>query len=190
MEGHDLAAILPTVIQIQALQAAENAGVAVTDGAFNNAQEYLKMVLGKEEKAKPGQKVKRATDWAMAFACGCNAGPSARGKAQVGFLANWLNCRGEIPVGRNIKFGRDELTHYYYAQALLGFGREHGHGDWNAYRQEMFDHLQSTQNEDGSWPAADGISVGAVYSTALWCTVLQLDNANHPALPRIQTIVK
>jgi hypothetical protein len=48
----------------------------------------------------------------------------------------------------------------------------------------MFDHLQSSQNKDGSWPAPlesqEGISVGPVYSTAVWCTILQLDKKFHP----------
>jgi hypothetical protein len=49
----------------------------------------------------------------------------------------------------------------------------------------LFDHVQNGQNKDGSWPAGDGISVGSVYSTAIWCTVLQLDNGSHPSKQRI-----
>jgi hypothetical protein len=31
----------------------------------------------------------------------------------------WLKyCRTEIPVGQAIQFGRDDLTHYYFAQAI------------------------------------------------------------------------
>jgi hypothetical protein len=52
----------------------------------------------------------------------------------------------------------------------------------------MFDHLQSSQNKDGSWPAGDGISVGPVYSTALWCTVLQLDKNSHPSTQRVEIV--
>ena len=94
-------------------------------------------------------------------------------------------CQTEIPVGRDIQFGRDELTHYYYAQAVFNLGSDDA---WNDYRTAMFDHLQSSQNKDGSWPAGDGISVGPVYSTAVWCTVLQLDKRSHPSRTAIDAM--
>ena len=84
-------------------------------------------------------------------------------------------CKNEISVGRDIEFGRDEVIHYYYAQAAFSFG-----DNWTGYRTFTFDHLQSHQNKDGSWPAGNGIGVGPVYSTAVWCTILQLDNYSHP----------
>jgi hypothetical protein len=54
----------------------------------------------------------------------------------------------------------------------------------------MFDHLLTSQNDDGSWVAGDGISVGSVYSTAIWCTILQLDNYRHPSRPPIWGRIK
>ena len=49
-----------------------------------------------------------------------------------------------------------------------------------AAQTAMFDHLQSTQHADGSWPASSGLGVGRLYATALWCTLLQLDRGTHP----------
>jgi hypothetical protein len=176
VEGHDFATISATVIQIQALEAAENAGIPVPREAVNDAHEYLKMALEKYAEPKAAQD-RRPADTAAALAC-----------RRVS-KDEWCEyCQAKIPVGRDIKFGRDELTQYYYAQALFQVGGN-GHG-WSVYRTAMFDHLQSSQNKDGSWPAGDGISVGPVYATALWCTVLQLDRRTHPSMPQIEVAVK
>jgi hypothetical protein len=190
MEGHDFDTISATVMQIQALHAAENAGIPVPSAAVNDAREYLKKAIGKYEAAKPAQNPSRPADTAAALACHFRprsfatlAGTKDE-KDELG--EKWLKyCQTEIPMGRDIKFGRDELTHYYYAQAVYNVG-----GDtWSGYRTAMFDHLQSSQNKDGSWPAGDGISVGPVYSTAVWCTVLQLDKRSHPSTRRNDVVI-
>ncbi len=177
VEGHDFDTISATVIQIQALQAAENAGIPVPSETINAAQEYLMWELAKyAEKAKPGQNRKRAEDTAAALACRANP----RGNNDE-LCKAWLKyCQAEIPAGRDIKFGRDELTHYYYSQAVSNFSGE----EWTGYRTATFDHLQNSQNKDGSWPASEGMGVGQVYSTAMWCTVLQLDKRSHPSTRR------
>jgi hypothetical protein len=186
VEGHDFDTISATVIQIQALQAAENAGIPVPREAVNDAQDYLKAALAKkDEQAKAGQNRSRPADTAAALAARFNPdtiqiNATVKPYAMADELCKkWLKyCQAEIPVGRDIKFGRDELTHYYFAQTMSNVGGE----TWTGYRTTMFDHLQSSQNKDGSWPAGDGISVGPVYSTALWCTILQLDKRNHPLI--------
>lgn len=55
VEGHDFALISVTAIQIQALQAAENAGIAIPGGINNDSQEYLTTAIGGYESGKPGQ---------------------------------------------------------------------------------------------------------------------------------------
>jgi hypothetical protein len=179
VEGHDFDEISATAIQIQALQAAENAGIPVPAAAINDGQEYLKKALEKfEQRAKAEQNANRAVDPAAALACRFTQ--SIQGGREDELRKKWLKyCQGEIPVGRKIKFGQDELTHYYYAQAVFNFGGK----TWDTYRTATFDHLKSSQNKDGSWPAGDGISVGPVYSTALSCIILQLDKRSHPSMP-------
>jgi hypothetical protein len=184
VEGHDFDTISATVIQIQALQAAENAGIPCPSEAFTDAQEYLKMAIGRyEEKAKPGQNGSRQTDTAAALACRFLRG--RYGPMKDEWTKKWFKyCETEIPVARDIKFGRDELTHFYYAQAMF-----FGSNNWNGYRTAMFDQLQTSQNKDGSWPAGDGIGVGPVYSTAVWCIILQLDRGSHPSPQPVSEIV-
>jgi len=190
VEGHDFDAIGTTALQIQALQAAEIAGVPVPREAINDAQEYLKNALGKyPDKAKTAQDRTRPVDTAAVLTCTSNRNPyyTTLEVAKEDLPKKWLKyCQSEIPVGRDIQLGRDELVHYYYAQAMFRQGGE----DWNGYRAAMFDHLQSTQNKNGSWPPGDGIGVGPVYSTAMWCIIFQLNRNRHPSMPVYYDIVK
>ena len=177
VEGHDFDEILATAIQIQAMY-------MVREHA-TDAQEYVKVSLEKYEKgAKPGPNRSRPAETAAALACRSNP---LTFLDQHGVCTTWFTyCRTEIPMGRNIQFGRDELTHYYYAQAVYNHTLNVPTPvvAWSDYRTALFDHLQSTQNKDGSWPAPAeaqcGIGVGPVYGTAVWCTILQLDKRNHP----------
>jgi hypothetical protein len=181
VEGHDFDTISATVIQIQALQAAENADIPVPGATINDGKEYLKKAIGKyEEGAKPGQNSSRQADMASALACLFNG----EGRSQDKLGEKWFKyCRTEIAVGRALQFGRDELTHYYFAQAVFNVGGE----TWNGYRTAMFDELKTSQIKDGGWPASDGMSVGPVYATAMWCTILQLDKKSHPSRQRNPT---
>jgi hypothetical protein len=169
VEGHDFANVQATVVQFQALQAAVNAGIPVPQETIRDAREYLKMAM--EKGAGPAET-------AGTLAC---LGRSEYGGSDFKLPQKWFeDCRSRIPVGRDLKLGRDELAHYYLAQAEHQLG-----GDaWKAYRTAMFDRLQESQSKDGSWPAGFGTWTGQVYSTAVWCTVLQLDHNSHPSRER------
>jgi hypothetical protein len=177
VEGHDFDEVAATVIQIQALQAAANAGISIPGNIINDAIYYLDSQLEKCEKAKPKKNSSRMADTVAALAGLIILGDSTTiGERQSN--VKWMkHCESEIPVGRDIKLGRDELTHYYYAQSVF----HHQFDRWADYRKRVFDYLQESQNKDGSWPAGDGISVGRLYSTAAWCVVLQLDKRSHPS---------
>jgi hypothetical protein len=176
VEGHDFATIPATVIQAQALQAAEHVGIALPSGVANDYQVYLKRALDKGL---------GLSDTAAAFAClarpGIGKGENLDG-SKYKSLRKWFDeCRKRMPVGKELTFGHDELAHYYFAQA-----EQHLGGDsWNAYRSKMFDRLRDAQNKDGSWPAGEGTCSGPVYATAVWCTILQLDNESHPSRQRV-----
>jgi hypothetical protein len=191
VEGHDFDLVSTTAIQFQALEAAENAGVTIPGAAIEDALEYLKLALRKHDAKAPNGGA--LTETAAALACIYNTSRNVDLRKGDGFPERpdlrskvLARCQTEIPIGRNIKFGRDELAHYYFAQALFS----HGGDAWLTYRTATFDHLQASQHTDGSWPASNGISAGAVYSTSLWCTVLQLARNRHPSLPRTFDRVK
>jgi hypothetical protein len=190
MEGHDFDSIAATAIQIQALQAAEIAGIDIDDDALNDGQEYLKMAMGKHEAANALHDRGRLDDTAAALACRLN--PFC--KAGDEFCKKWFkHCQPKVPVGRAIQFGRDDLTHYYYALSVYNHSNAR-YDAWISYRTTMFDHLQSTQNKDGSWQAPSGsqeaLGVGPVCTTALWCAVLQLDRQCHPSYRIVPVLTK
>jgi hypothetical protein len=177
VEGHDFDEILATAMQIQALAAW---GSDIDRVAY--AMTYLERGLEKyEDGVKPSQGPGSPAETAAVLAC--------QRFYQDHFVKKWFKyCQKAIPVGQRVQFGRDELAHYYYAQAL--FSLEVLPADtWTTYRTAMFDHLQSSQNKDGSWPAGGGIMAGPVFSTAVWCTVMQLDRNCHPVARR-ETIHK
>jgi hypothetical protein len=183
-EGHDFDSIQATVIQFQALEAALNAGIPVPDPVIRDGKEYLQSALDKADKLKKPGNTKLAADAAAALA-GIVSTHSKRAdrSEQDYWRERWEKfCRGELPTGNATKFGRDELAHCYFAEEQAMIGGE----SWTAYREALFDALHARQNKDGSWPTGDGISVGPVYSTAVWCIVLQLDRKSHPSIQQIE----
>jgi hypothetical protein len=194
VEGHDFDAISATVIQVQALQAAENSFLGDGVAGHRDALEYLKTALGRDEKGEQVQRSTRLAHSAAALACHLGAIPMTGRNGVIAKLEipdEWNRhlfeyCKAKMPMGRDVQFGRDELAHYYYAQALFHLGGT----DWDAYRAAMFDRLQGNQTKDGNWPASDGISAGPVYSTALWCIILQLDKNSHPARRQLSVMIQ
>lgn len=185
LEGHDLDDVLTSAIAMQALQAT---GRDLTDGwAARDAERYLKSVHAGATRPT-GQRKPDLIDSAATLAC-----LTTLQNREVVQLAVWLKeLGGKAPAPGALMFGRDELFHYYFAQAL--FNEEYGQTNrdkraeiddsfnWWIYRDGLFDLLARHQNSDGSWPAAnDRLGRGSVYATALWCTILQLDNNRHPA---------
>ncbi len=55
---------------------------------------------------------------------------------------------------------------------------------WSNYREELFDRLCGSQSSDGSWQGGGGWSVGPVFSTAVACCIMQLDNNVLPVYQR------
>ncbi|MGE3803272.1 MAG: prenyltransferase/squalene oxidase repeat-containing protein [Gemmataceae bacterium] len=186
-----------TITQVQALRAARNAGIVVPKQIIDKAQDYLKKCttsrggviysLANGGGARVGGE--RAPLTAAAVACMFSAGEYDSPLAK-----KWLEyCRGNIPLnlGGGARFGHQEYTHYYYAQALYilgdeGYARlfpESKPGDrltWSKYRKGVFDNLVRSQNADGSWNG----SIGTIYTTSLYLTILQLDRSTLPIYQR------
>jgi Squalene-hopene cyclase C-terminal domain len=192
-EGHDFARISSTAIQYQALQMAVTIGIGAGGNVSIDAQAYLQTEIGKQPKeSKSAQNPRQAADLAAALVC--RADPNSFFDAD-GVATEWFkHCRTMIPMGRDVKFGRDELAHLAYAQALYNakLNDNSKAAAWNDYRQTMFDFLRSSQAKGGSWSAAgdfadpQGISAGPIYSTAVWCVVLQFDKGSHPLTRRVE----
>jgi hypothetical protein len=201
MDGHDQDEGSVTVTQMQGLRACKNAGIAVPKEIIKKGIDYLRhsttdrggvvYSLGRGGFRAPigGE---RPTLTAAAIACGFSAG-----EYKNDLVKKWFKfCQTAIPTnGVGIRIGHDEYTHYYYAQSLyiLGddgweklFGTKPGDSGltWSAYKQNMFEHLRTSQSGDGSWASGGGFSVGTVYSTAVYLTILQLDKGVLPIYQR------
>jgi len=197
-EGGDKDEGSVTITQVQALRACKNAGIVVPSEAIKKAQDYLKLCTNPTTGAvwySWISKQDRVAITAAAVACAFNSGEykDEHGK-------KWLKyCKQNIPeVGGVLpaaNAGHFEYTHYYFAQCvyILGEDRwgdlfgadEKGAVTWKQYRQKLFDGLIAKQNEDGSWPGGGGFSsVGPLYSTVIYATIMQLDNNLLPIYQR------
>jgi hypothetical protein len=142
IEGHDFSEILATAIQTQALCAAGKHGFFLRGAALEDGWDYLEKMLARlDEGAKPAQNRSKQAEAATALPC--LIWNHKRWNEES--CKKWYKyCQSEIPVGRAVKFGRDELTHYYYAQGLfIAHKRGKDFAAWTDYRTAMFDHLQA-----------------------------------------------
>jgi hypothetical protein len=195
VDGHDQDEGSVTVTQMQALRACRDAGIPVPKEIMKKGHEYLRKSttsrggviysLGRGVGAPVGGERPALT--AAAIACLFSAGDY---KDEL--VKKWFKyCQTAIPFGGGFRGGHDEYTHFYYAPSIYFLGEEgwarmfpDSPADqrltWSAYKKIVFDHLAQSQAADGSWSAGGGWSVGPVYSTAVYCTILQLDNATLP----------
>jgi tRNA A-37 threonylcarbamoyl transferase component Bud32 len=182
-EGGEYDESASTIVQLQALRAARNAGIAVPKKLIDI--DYLRRATTPGGSfmyslAQPDQGERPALT-AAALACMLTAGEYDSDLAR-----RWIAlCRQTVPIGQPARrIGHDEFTHYYYAQALyiLGDGgyaklfpgaKPEEQLTWSKYRETMFEALRALQADDGGWNIGP---IGPVYATACYLTILQLDN--------------
>jgi hypothetical protein len=182
-----------TVTQVQALRAARNAGIAVPPDAIKDAIKYLKDATGPDggviySLGGGGGGQGRPALTAAAICCGFSTGDYNSDLVKKWFKFSQSHLR-TIGDGR---MGHDEYTHYYFAQSVYMLGEdgweklfpgtpEKERITWKDYRKKTFDNLVRTQQADGSWP---GMQAGPVFSTAVFLSIMQLDNGVLPIYQR------
>lgn len=182
-----------TITQVQALRAARNAGIIVPQEAIKMAQKYLHDSTNASggviySLGGGGGGDGRPALTAAAIACGFSFGDY-----NSPLVKKWFKfCKDNVPILGDGRFGHDEYTHYYYAQAIYMLG-EDGYGKlfpespekerlkWSTYRSKVFRGLITSQSSDGSW---SGGMVGPAFITPVYLTILQLDNAALPIYQR------
>jgi hypothetical protein len=183
-----------TITQVQALRACRNAGIPVPREIIKKCYSYLKECTSPNGAVYYSfrSKTERPAITAAAVACLFNAGEYKDELAK-----KWLKyCKRTIPYGLGggqggLRIGHDEYTHFYFAQCVYILGDDgweklfpggpaNDRLTWTEYRNSLFDQLQRSQNQDGSWSSGGGFSVGAVYSTALYCIIMQLEKGTLP----------
>jgi hypothetical protein len=55
---------------------------------------------------------------------------------------------------------------------------------WSKYRNIYFDHIVGAQGQDGGWSGTGSWGSGPIYSTAVYCVIMQLDNNCLPVFQR------
>lgn len=202
-EGHDSDEGSVTVTQMQGIRACRDAGIPVPKEITKKGYEYLRKSttqdggvvysLGRGGMGAPAGGGRPALT-AAAIACFF-----AAGEYKDENVKKWFNfCHRQIPlggVGGGVRQGHDEYTHFYYAPSIYFLGEDGwdlmfaGKGltpkiTWKGYRDNFLAGICKTQAADGSWPQGGGWSVGPVYSTAVYCTIMQLDNNCLPVFQR------
>jgi len=191
-EGGDFDEGSTTVTQLQAIRACRNAGIPVPKSIIDRARKYLQDATTSRGSilyslAQGGNEGGPALV-AAAIASGFSAG-----EYDSPLVKKWLTyARHAIPLAQAGRFGHDEYTHYYYAQTLYVLGDE-GYArlfpnatgserlTWSRYRKVVFPYLARSQNADGSWNSGN---IGAIYTTTVNLTILQLDNGTLPIYQR------
>jgi hypothetical protein len=179
-----------TVTQLQALRAARNAGIVVPKEIIDKAHKYLEQCTNAQggviySLGGGGGGDGRPALTAAALVCGFSAGDYSSQ-----FIKKWLKfCGQNVPLSFGVnRFGHDEYTHYYYAQALYLLGddgyaklfpesRENERLTWNKYKKSTFETIKNSQASDGSW---NGGHVGPVFITAVHLSILQLEKGCLP----------
>jgi hypothetical protein len=184
-----------TITQMQAIRAARNAGIVVPKEIIDRGIKYLKDSTNAQggviySLGGGGGGDGRPALTAAAISCGFSAG-----EYNSDLVKKWFKfCQTHVPIqgGGFNRFGHDEYTHYYYAQALYILGdegwnklfpgaKESDKLSWAKYKKATFENLLRTQGADGSW---NGGHVGPVFITAVHLTILQLDKATLPIYQR------
>ena len=203
VEGGDNDEGSVTITQLQALRACRNAGIPVPKEFITKSNKYLEdstaadggvvysLARGGARPAGGG----RPALTAAAIACVFSAGDYKNKHVQDWFKFCKRHQMDTGGAGPGVRVAHDEYTHYYFAQALYCLGDDGWDKmfpgsapaermTWSKYRESMFDNLVRIQNGDGSFPGGGGFSVGPVYSTAVYCTIMQLDRGVVPFYQR------
>ncbi len=185
-----------TITQLQALRAARNVGIVVPKEPINKAKKYLEDCTTPNGGVmyRPGQPGERPALTAAAVACGFSVG-----EYDTGIVKKWLKYAnssiGALGGGTG-RFGHDEYAHYYWAQAVYILGDEtwgklfpdtpkDSWLTWSGYKKQNFDGMIRSQNEDGSWTGnSPWARFGAVYTTSMYLSILQLDKGVLPIYQR------
>ena len=194
-EGHDSDEGSVTVTQMQGIRACRDAGIPVPKEISKKGYDYLKKSttpdggvvysLGRGGIGAPAGGGRPALT-AAAIACFFAAGEYKDENVKKWFkFCERSVWPGQGGAGMGGRLGHDEYTHFYYAPSVYFLGEE-GWGmltgeannavTWKKYRSGYLEHIMKSQGADGSWPQGGGWSVGPVFSTAVYCTILQLDN--------------
>jgi hypothetical protein len=170
-----------TALQLQALEAARAAGVAVPAEVLDKARKYLELSIPRsrafDSKPLPNQPPAIAAALAAVSECGDLKSP---------LVKKWLPYCPKDAGGLKAFMNLEPYFHCHYAQVMYRLG-DKGHAQlfpeskeplsWSAYRKTLWTHAKKLQDKDGSWS-------GSVYVTASYLIALQVELGRVPFSPK------
>ncbi len=170
-DGHNFDEGSTTITQVQGLRGCRNAGIPVPKEIIDKAIKYIQKCTlpdgGVQYSSQGGGG--RPAITAAAVACLFNAG-----EYDSDYVPRLIKyCEKSLGNVATENSGHWHYAHYYYAQVNYREG-----GDtWQTYRDKVFTKLAGEAGPDGAWTQG---YIGAVYTTSVNLTILQLENANLP----------
>lgn len=165
------------ITQVQGLRGCRNAGIPVPKAVLANARDYIKKCTNAEGGVMYSIRGggSRPPITAAALAAMFNAGEydTEHTKKMLKYCekAVWPGGGG---AGH---FGHWHYTHLYYSQVMY----RQGDKTWDKYFAQISTEIMRKQGAGGSWVEGH---VGPVYTTAINCTILLLDNGYLPIYER------
>jgi hypothetical protein len=176
-EGQDFDEGSTCITQVQGLRACRNAGIPVSKEIIDRAKKYIADCTtskgGVQYSIRGGGE--RPPITAAALAALFNAGEydTELTKNMRAF------CDERIWPGKtlNSSSGHWHYMHFYYSQVIYRQGGDR----WNRYRHEIEEKLLKEVSSGGGWSDRQ---IGAVYTTAINCIILQLEKGYLPIYQR------
>jgi len=167
-----------TITQVQGLRGCRNAGIAVPHEIIEKAVKYIRKCTlpdgGVQYSSKGGGG--RPAITAAAVACLFNAG-----EYDDDYVPKLLKySKQHLGNITNQSFGHWHYAHYYYAQVKYRQGGK----TWEDYRGRVAARLMSEVKDDGKHAVWTQGYIGAVYTTSINLTILQLDRGCLPIYQR------
>ena len=172
-EGNDFDEGSTCITQVQGLRACRNAGIPVDKKIIDDAKKYIRACTtdkgGVQYSIRGGGE--RPPITAAALAAMFNAGEyeSDHTRSMLKY------CEKSIWPGRTNRsyYGHWHYTHFYYSQVM--YRKEEK--KWKDYFSFVAEQILRKQSASGAWKEGH---VGAVYTTAINCVVLQMNNGFLP----------
>lgn len=176
-DGSDFDEGSTCITQVQGLRACRNAGIPVPKEIIERAKQYINKCTtadgGIQYSLKSGGG-SRPPITAAALAAMFNAGEyeSDATKRMLDY------CEKNVwPASGQSLHGHWHYTHLYYSQVMYRLGDD----KYQKYFNDIGTQILRTQSADGSWKEGH---VGEVYTTAINCTILLMDNGYLPIYQR------
>jgi hypothetical protein len=200
MEGHNASENVASMLQLQGLIDARDAGIAVPADTMKKARNLLRnsttpqggiSYFGRDDGKPTTTSGGRPALNAMALAA-----VMARGEPLDELGKRWLGFLVQNPAFTpdNLKTNSDLVPAYYLTKVVYhlderqwraAFGDKAipKHFVWRDYRGALFDRLQREQDKDGSW-SSQGWGLGPVFNTSLALNILLYEDSLPPPISR------